>query len=136
MSEPRSEYVLPTRWVHAIFRAITFDEWVGTRDRRAVMWVKHLLRVGGYRVAIHKFVRADEEGCFHSHPAHAIRIVLSGGYIEELSNGTKRAVRPGHVGHIAPALEHRVAALLDGRSSWSLWLRGPSIAKIHIRGCG
>jgi len=114
---------------------MTWDEWRGSIDGRPSLWIKKLVRAFGCVVQLHKFVRADDPGCFHSHPAWAIRIILWGGYVEELDDGRWRAWEPGAVGLVKPALEHRIGGLLNGKSSWSLWLRGPKVAAINVRGC-
>lgn len=115
--------------------ALTFDEWRGSFDGRPSLWIKKLWRPFGCVVQLHKFVRADDPGCFHTHPAYALRIILRGGYVEELGNGERRTWRPGRVGLVRPTLEHRIAELLNGRESWSLWLRGPKVAQVGVRGC-
>jgi hypothetical protein len=53
--------------------------------------------------------------------------VIWGGYVEQLGDGM--------AGIVSPQLEHRIDALLNGRSSWSLWIRGPKVRPINIRGC-
>lgn len=114
---------------------IRFDEWRGSFDGRPALWIKKLVKAFGCVIQLHKFVRADDPGCFHTHPAWAIRIVLRGGYVEELGDGRLRTWRPGMVGIVAPQLEHRISALVNGKESWSLWFRGPKVARINIRGC-
>jgi len=96
--------------------------------------IKRLATFLGCVVQVHKFVRADDLGCYHNHPAWAVRLILWGGYREELSDGRVIDWRPGRFGIVAPHLEHRIHSLLNGRSSWSLWLRGPKVAPIKLRG--
>jgi hypothetical protein len=112
---------------------ISWDEWRGSFDGRPAMLIKRLFSWRGYRVDLHKFVRGDDPECFHTHPATAIRIVLWGGYVEEVERGKFVTWKPGRVGIVRPALCHRVASLLR-ESSYSLWLRGPVTAKVEIRG--
>lgn len=114
---------------------MTWDEWRGSNDGRPALLIKKLIRFRGCVVQLHKFIRADDPGCFHSHPAWAIRIVLRGGYVEELGNGRWRSWWPGRIGIVAPDYEHRIGGLLNGRESWSLWLRGPKVARVNVRGC-
>jgi hypothetical protein len=114
---------------------LKFDEWRGSFDGRPALFIKKLVRAFGCVVQLHKFVRADDEGCYHTHPAWAMRLILKGGYVEELGDGTRISWPPGMVGLVAPALEHRIHSLLDDRSSWSLWIRGPKMARVSIRGC-
>lgn len=87
----------------------------------------------GFSIWIHKFVDADDEGCFHSHPAWAFRLILKGGYVEQRPDGRYFLYSPGSCGFITPDFEHRIHKLL-GPASYSLWIRGPIIAKIRF-GC-
>jgi hypothetical protein len=80
-------------------------------------------------------VGADLAGCYHTHPAKALRLVLWGGYVEELEDGTRVQWWPGKVGLVRPDLSHRIASLPRG-NSYSLWLRGPKTHKIELRGPG
>jgi hypothetical protein len=98
------------------------------------MLIKRLLDRWGYRVDLHKFIRADDPDCKHTHPASAIRIVLWGGYVEELRDGTLRTLQPGTIGIVRPELCHRIHRLLNGRCSYSLWLRGRKRAPVEIVG--
>lgn len=113
---------------------IRWDEWRGSIDGRPSMLVKKLIDWRGRRVDLHKFIRPDDPGCQHTHSAAAIRIVLWGGYVEELRDGSLRTLRPGHIGIVRPELCHRIALLLNGRCSYSLWLRGRKTAKAEIVG--
>lgn len=121
-----------------------WDEWRGSLDGRPVMFIKRLAKFSGCRVDLHKIVRADDDDCYHSHPAWAIRIILRGGYIEEIYDGPTydanrfgdlRARLPGRASVIRPSLVHRVHRLLAS-ASYSLWLRGPIVAKVELRGKG
>ena len=114
---------------------ISWDEWRGSIDGRPALWIKKLVRLAGCVIQLHKFVRADDPGCFHTHPAYALRIILRGGYVEELGGGRLVEWRPGMIGIVPPHLEHRIHALRNGRESWSLWVRGPKIKPIKVRGC-
>jgi hypothetical protein len=100
-----------------------------------VFAIKTLFRLNGWSFRIHKFYQADEPGCFHSHPAVAYRVILWGGYIEETEHGDKIAWRPGMFGKIVPNFVHRIHALRNGRSSVSLWIRGPITHDIETTGC-
>lgn len=116
---------------------IRWDEWRGSNDGRPSMLIKRLFDRWGYRIDLHKFVRGDDAECLHTHPATAIRIVLWGGYVEEIDKAgarTTRKLRPGHIGIVRPELCHRIDTLLNGRCSYSLWLRGRKTAKIQIIG--
>ena len=97
--------------------------------------VKHLVHVFGCRIDLHKMVKADEQQCFHSHPAYAVRLVLKGGYIEELQSGKLVSWRTRMVGIVPSWLVHRVHMLPHG-PSYSLWFRGPICAKTQLHGDG
>lgn len=105
---------------------------------------KHLFKFRGFQIRVHKFVSADEPGCFHTHPAYAFRLVLWGGYVEEVRSAhppgygyvSKRETWfPGRSGRVEPKFCHRIDRLLNGRSSWSLWIRLPAVAEVKF-GCG
>lgn len=114
---------------------MNYDEWRGSFDGRPVLFIKKFVKAFGCTIQLHKFVRADDQDCFHTHPAWAVRIVLWGGYVEEVGNGRWRTWWPGRIGVVRPELEHRIGGLLNGKVSYSLWLRGPKVRKIQIRGC-
>lgn len=100
-----------------------------------ILYIKHLVRWGGFQVNLHCITGADEAGCYHSHPAKAIRIILWGGYIEEIpdyrySDFEYRS--PGYIGVMQPEFIHRIA-YVDG-ASWTLWIRWPVTHKIKLFG--
>lgn len=65
-------------------------------DGLPVLLIKNLLHLFGRRIDLHKIVWPDKWECFHSHPANwAIRIILWGGYVEEMHDGTMRRWWPG-----------------------------------------
>lgn len=120
-----------------------WKEWRGSFDGRPSMLVRTLFSRWGYRVDLHKFIRADDPTCFHTHPAHALRIILWGGYVEELRTELPpydaqyyehKKRRAGYVGVVRPELCHRVHKLLNGKSSYSLWFRGRKSAEVSIFG--
>jgi len=111
-----------------------YDEWRGSFDGRPAIFIKRLVSLFGCKVQLHKMVRADDPGSFHTHPAWAIRIILRGGYAEELGNGKFEVWSTGRIGIVRPELEHRISRLLNDKYSFSLWLRGPKCRKIKLRG--
>jgi hypothetical protein len=114
---------------------ITYKEGSG----QPVMFSKNLIRLpGGRKIDIHKMVSADNEGCFHSHPANAIRLILWGGYEEEIYSDTPQYKRLKFLqfGLVRSTFTHRIHRLLNGHSSWSLWFRGKTVDKIYLRGNG
>jgi hypothetical protein len=113
-----------------------WDEWRGSMDGRPTLWVKHLLCGFGYHVDLHKMVAADDDECFHSHPATAIRLILWGGYAEETDQHIIKTWKPGRVGLIRPEFSHRIAWLRNARVSYSLWIRFRKCAKVKLTGDG
>jgi hypothetical protein len=118
-----------------------WDEWRGSNDGRPSMLIKRLFEWRGWRLDLHKFIRADDLTCFHTHPATAIRIILWGGYTEEIDTRIPgrvlydyRRLMPGYIGIVRPELCHRVHELRNGHSSYSLWLRGPKTHAVEIIG--
>lgn len=125
--------------------SIAWDRWIGNLDGEPAYFQKKLASAFGWTLRLHKFVKADNPGCFHSHPAHALRLVLWGGYVEEEmqrvgSQGSMiprlRSWVPGMAGYVAPAFVHRIERLRNGRTSYSLWLHGPKVASIELHGLG
>lgn len=112
-----------------------WSEWVGSLDGRPTMYVTPLLAWRGWRVDLHKFVGTDDPDCFHTHPAWALRLVLRGGYIEEIEGGNYNGWFTGAFGLVPPSLSHRVAALHPA-GAITLWIRGPKVARIQLRGPG
>lgn len=113
-----------------------WDGWRGSMDGRPTLWEKCIWSRGGWRVDIHKMVARDDADCFHTHPAYAIRLILWGGYVEEVEGGMHRMWLPGMIGVVRPVLSHRIAGLRNGRSSYSLWIRLRKRAKVELRGDG
>lgn len=112
---------------------ITWDEWRG--NGKPAMWLKRLFFWRGWRLDLHKFVAPDDPECFHTHPANCLRVILWGGYVEELEDGGLCTWRPGMVGFVKPTFSHRIHALRKGHS-YSLWFRAPVSAKVELRGSG
>lgn len=121
----------PTQW----------DRWIGhSKQGPIVMLIKELWKDQGCHVDLHRMVGVDMPGCFHTHPALAIRWVREGGYVEELFFRDKPSElverKPGYVGVVQPYTCHRIHELLNGSYSESLWLRGPVTHPIWLRGPG
>lgn len=116
--------------------SIRWDDWRGSMDGRPTLWVKRLWHRSGLHVDLHKMIAKDDPDCFHTHPAYAIRIVLRGGYVEEIEGGAHRMWLPGMVGVVKPDLSHRIAGLRNGRTSFTLWIRFRKRAAVHLRGDG
>ncbi len=112
-----------------------WDRYIHNGDEVPIFYIRKLFQFAGWTVFLHRFVRADAVGCFHSHPAWAIRLILAGGYVEETGDGRWKTWFPGRIGIIRPEFEHRIAGFRNGRASLSLWIRGPRVADINVRGC-
>lgn len=112
-----------------------WDEWRGAMDGRPTLWVRHLFCHFGCHVDLHKMVMPDDLDCFHTHPAFAIRIVLAGGYLEEIEGGQLVIWKPGRIGLVRPQLSHRIARTYQ-RTSYSLWIRFRKVAKVELHGDG
>lgn len=119
-----------------LLNRVRFTSWRGNLEGRATLWVRSILSAFGRRLDLHAIVAADDQHCFHSHPAFALRIILAGGYIEELSDGQRRQWRPGMVGLIRPTDVHRIDEVTNGRVSYSLWIRGRKRARVRLIGSG
>jgi hypothetical protein len=113
-----------------------YDEWRGSLDGRPTLWVRRLVRSFGCCVDLHKMVAPDDDGCFHTHPAYAFRLILSGGYVEEMENKTLQIWLPGMFGVVKPTLSHRIANLVNERVSYSLWIRFRKCRPVELRGDG
>lgn len=120
---------------------ISWDSWRGSTNtgyipvEQAALLIKDLLKIGQWKMSLHCFQTADEEACYHTHPAWAFRIVLWGGYTEELENGKRRWWFPLRFGFVAPSLSHRIHKLFF-KKSYSLWIRGAKKHEIKLRGNG
>jgi hypothetical protein len=115
---------------------VRWDEWRGSMDGRPTLWLRRMFRWRGRRIDLHKMIAADDSDCFHTHPAYAVRVVLRGGYVEEVHGGGFRVWRPGMVGLVTPEFCHRIHALSNGRESFSLWIRFRVCAPVFLRGNG
>ena len=113
-----------------------WDEWRGNLDGSViVMRIKRIFSFRGYRLDLHKFIGEDGDDCFHTHPARAIRIILRGGYIEEVEGGKLNIWSAGMFGIVEPELSHRISTILDERT-YTLWFRFPKTHEIELRGSG
>ena len=99
------------------------------------MWIKNLISFRGYKLDIHKFIGADDKECYHTHPAKCFRLVVWGGYIEELESGDLVLWPPLRAGIVRPELSHRIAGTIFN-FSYSVWFRFPKTAAIELHGSG
>ncbi len=112
-----------------------WDEWRGSMDGRPTLYIKHLFCRWGFHIDIHKMIGPDDVDCFHTHPAYAIRVILRGGYLEQIEGGKLVVWKPGYIGIVRPELSHRIARTYQA-ASYSLWIRFRKIAKVELRGVG
>ena len=113
-------------------------DWRGSHGGEASIFFKTLFTVFGLSFDYHIIVKADKEFCYHSHPGTALRIILWGGYVEEMYE-TSRAVSwwPGCVGIVDANYVHRIHKLrVPGRRSYSLWIRGRDTTRTKLYGSG
>lgn len=130
-------------WTWVIRPWLTWDDYRGDFDGNPALFIKRLASWRGRCIDLHKMVTADMPECFHTHPARAIRVILWGGYTEEVEgNGDPENCQmdlrdwyPLMVGRVEPELSHRIA-WLHGRVSYSLWLRGRKTHDTQLRGAG
>jgi hypothetical protein len=114
-----------------------WDEWRGHYDGTVAMLIKRLVSVRGWRIDLHKMVNPDMVGCFHAHPSHSWRVILWGGYVEEVAEtGREIEWRPMRAGFVHPTFGHRIAKLINKRSSYSLWISAPKCAEVQLIGPG
>ncbi|WP_425618078.1 hypothetical protein NA78x_001771 [Anatilimnocola sp. NA78] len=99
----------------------------------------------GCSLKLHQIVRPDDDRCMHDHPWWFLRIILWGGYTEDVRHAfelnetawmldvyTETCVRkpwrpwaPWRIYWCPSNFAHRITKLTNGRSSWSLVLCGP-----------
>ena len=83
----------------------------------------------GYKIKIHQILRPDDDRCEHDHPYWMFRIILWGGYSEEVGcDGFCHKIkvcRPGHISFCPATYRHRISKLHNGHSSWSFVIAGP-----------
>jgi hypothetical protein len=82
-------------------------------------------------VYLHQFLRSDDDRALHDHPYESTSIILAGGYLEHLGDGTRILRRAGDVVTRDAASPHRVQLLLgpDGAElpAVTLFIHGPRV---------
>lgn len=116
--------------------SLTWIDWRGSFDGRPTMLIIKRFDFAGWRIELHAFIGRDDPGCFHTHPAHALRFILCRGYIEQMESGELKAWRAGDIGIVRPKLSHRVADLLGTGPCYTLWIRTPKRHQVELRGPG
>lgn len=94
---------------------------IGPRDNpQTLRW--HLFRRRGWQLALHRWLRSDDDRALHDHSADNVSVLLTGRYIEFVEY--RRRVRWPLIPYFRKAeTPHRIA-LMTG-PVWSLWLRWP-----------
>lgn len=120
-----------------------WHEWQGSSEGEITMLIRHIFSFMGYKLDLHKFIAADQATCFHTHPANAIRLIIWGGYTEQIQHDsqyfpnayfyTKKQWIVGDIGLIKPGLCHRIDTIRR-KVSYSLWFRFPKTHDIKIFG--
>ena len=91
----------------------------------------HLLRWRGWQLALHKWLRSDDDRALHDHVSWNVSIILWGRYREIFSHKwempwqNSKIRRPLIPYFRRAATPHRVELLPGSGPVWSLWLRGP-----------
>lgn len=93
---------------------------------------KYLFQGRGRRIDLHRLMKPDGLDQFHSHPARSFRIILWGGYIEQMETGQYKVWKPGMMGYIPKDLCHRIHLVFD--PCYTLWFRGKDRFKVRLVG--
>ena len=103
---------------------------------KATMLIKNVFKCSRFGVNVHLFVGSDGENCFHSHQSLNFRLILWGGYIEELENGRKKVWLPLMFGFVPHNYSHRVCKVI-GKKCCTLWIKGRVVKhKVMLTGTG
>ena len=105
-------------------------------DGKDILYLRRwiLASLFGWKIYLHKIVRADHDRCLHDHPFGFFGIILKGGYIEDLPVGKagdtsdiiRRTNKPfTFINRLGPGFTHRIHKLLNG-NSWTLLIRTPT----------
>ena len=96
-------------------------------DPQTLRW--HLAKRRGWQLALHRWLRSDDDRALHDHCGHNLSILLTGTYVEVLSHAWQKRVarrRWPLIPYFRIAnTAHRVE--LDCGPVWTLWLRWPPI---------
>lgn len=109
--------------------------WALDGTAEPVLWEYAVFKIAKkLAVQIHRFVGSDAPGCYHTHPSWCVRFILWGRYVDEQEDGDRRNFWPGTLGIISPGYCHRIE--LISHRVITLWITGPKIAQIMLRGPG
>ena len=111
-------------------------------DGQGVLYLRRwiLFSFFGYKLMLHKIVRADHDRCLHDHPWGFFGFILKGGYVEDVPTSNpysstsniihwtgRRTVKPlRFINRLNPHFTHRIHRLLNG-PSWTILVRTPSV---------
>lgn len=110
------------------------DLTIGPRDApQTLRW--HIFRWRGWQLALHKWLRSDDDRALHDHSGHNLSIILNKGYWELVRTQTSKGAvydlwryRRPFVPYFRRAdAAHRIALAPATAPVWSLWLRWPPI---------
>ena len=100
-------------------------------DQTQEYLVRYSLRLPfGWSVKVHQILLSDGDRCRHSHPWIMIRVILKGGYTEEVGPGKFVELKPWRpwypfrMYYAGWNFQHRIHKLTNG-PNWSLVLMGP-----------
>jgi len=107
---------------------LTYSKVLDLDGKRDYLYRWSLWLPFGLSLKVHKIVRSDNDRCEHNHPWWFIRIILYGGYAEQIKGKTYSRLpwRPWAFWRIYPCLpsfQHKILRLFK-RSNWSLVLCG------------
>lgn len=88
----------------------------------------HIFKWCGWQLALHKWLRSDDDRALHDHSADNVSLLLTGGYWDISYRDGKYRVdfRWPLIPYFRKAeTPHRVRLLSNGKPVWSLWLRLP-----------
>jgi hypothetical protein len=95
---------------------------------QTIRW--HIFKWRGWQIAVHKWLRSDDDRALHDHSADNLSIILNGGYWEVLSHSWEPA-RVKFRWPLVPYFRiaetpHRIILPSDGKPVYTLWIRAPA----------
>lgn len=89
-----------------------------------------------FNIYLHKFLRDDEDRALHDHPWPSLSIIIKGGYLEHLQNGSmrmcgrfttifRRSTHRHRIELFKPA--NRPCHERNGLPAWTIFITGPRI---------
>jgi hypothetical protein len=85
----------------------------------------------GWQLALHRWLRSDDDRALHDHRAWSLSLVLTGGYWEVTSHNweplKQKWYGPGSFVFRRATMPHRVLLRDGGKPVWTLWLRGAGV---------